>query len=141
MRSKNSFKIYYQERYDWFNSSNNLVKSTSAKSPGISYSLKNRPNQQLKLSVAYRMLSILDTSLTNINPENSLTNRVDYQFKLLKGMIHSTTYFEIGSGLELQKEFIFLEVPAGQGVYTWVDYNNDNVEVFGIFSLVAITTL
>tara|TARA_B100000963_G_scaffold359569_1_gene387250 strand:+ start:587 stop:4027 length:3441 start_codon:yes stop_codon:yes gene_type:complete len=133
--SKNSFKIYYQERYDWFNSSNSLVKSTSAKSPGISYSLKNRPNQQLKLSVAYRMLSILDTSLTNINPENSLTNRVDYQFKLLKGMIHSTTYFEIGSGLELQKEFIFLEVPAGQGVYTWVDYNNDNVKDLSEFEI------
>ena len=133
--SKNNFQLYYQERYDWFNSNNSLVKSTSAKSPGLSYSLKNHSNQQLKLSLAYRMLSILDTSLTNIAPENSLINRIDYQFKALKGMVHSTTYYELGSGLELQREFIFLEVPAGQGMYTWVDYNNDNIKDLGEFEI------
>lgn len=133
--SKNNFQFFYQERYDWFNKLNKLKKAAAAKSPGFIYSMRNKKNQQLKISVAYRMLSILDTSLTNILPENSLINRIDYQFKILKGMIHSNTYYEIGSGLELQKEFIYLEVPAGQGVYTWVDYNNDDIKDLGEFEI------
>ena len=133
--SKNNFKFFYQERYDWFNQFNTLKMAASAKSPGFIYSMKHKKNQQLKLSMAYRMLSVLDTTLTNILPENSLINRFDYQFRILKGMINSNTYYEIGSGLELQKEFIYLEVPAGQGVYTWIDYNNDDIKGLGEFEI------
>ena len=86
---------------------------------------------KLQVGASYRMLQILDTSLTDIEAENTLINRIDYQLKLLKGMVQSNTYYEIGSGLELQKEFIYLEVPSGQGVYTWVDYNDDGIKDIG----------
>jgi hypothetical protein len=133
--SKNNFKFFYQERYDWFNQFNTLKMAASAKSPGFVYSMNHKKNQQLKLSMSYRMLTVLDSSLTNILPENSLINRFDYQFRILKGLISSNTYSEIGSGLELKKEFIYLEVPAGQGVYTWIDYNNDDIKDLGEFEI------
>lgn len=132
--SNNNFNFYYQERYDWFKQFQSLKKATSARSPGFTFSLNKRKNQQLKIGMAYRMLTT-DTSLTAIAPENSLINRIDYQFKILKGMISSSTYYELGSGLELRKEFIYLEVPAGQGVYTWVDYNNDDIKDLGEFEI------
>ena len=69
-----------------------------------------------------------DSSLTNILPENSLASRLNYNLKLLKGGINTNSFLEIGSGLELQKEFIYIEVPAGQGVYTWNDYNNNGIK-------------
>ena len=133
--SKNNFKIFYQERYDWFKKEQQLKKATSAKSPGISFSFLNNPKHRLQLGASYRMLSILDTTTTNIQPENSITSRFDYQLKILKGMINSKTYYEIGSGLELRKEFVYFEVPAGQGVYTWIDYNDDGVKDLNEFEI------
>jgi len=133
--SKNNFKLFYQERYDWFKNEQNLKRATYARSPGINFSLLNNPKHRFQAGATYRMLSILDTSLTNIQPENSITSRVDYQLRILKGMINSKTYYEIGSGLELRKEFVYFEVPAGQGVYTWIDYNDDGVKDLNEFEI------
>jgi hypothetical protein len=39
-------------------------------------------------------------------------------------MIQGTSSYETNSGTLPQQEFTYLEVPTGQGVYTWNDYNN-----------------
>ena len=85
------------------------------------------------------MLQILDTSRTNILPENSLASRLNYRIKLLKGGINSNSFVELGSGLELQKEFIYIEVPAGQGNYTWNDYNENDIKELNEFEIAAFS--
>ena len=85
------------------------------------------------------MLQILDTSRTNILPENSLASRLNYRIKLLKGGINSNSFLELGSGLELQKEFIYIEVPAGQGNYTWNDYNENDIKELNEFEIAAFS--
>ena len=99
----------------------------------------NNRNFQLNYSLAYRTLQILDTSLTNILPENSLASRLNYHLKLLKGGINSNSFLELGSGLELQKEFIYIEVPAGQGNYTWNDYNENDIKELNEFEIAAFS--
>ena len=133
--SSNKLQFYYQERYDWFQKRANLVKATHAVSPGILVDLKNNEKFKLKYNLALRSLTITDTTLTNIAPENSLTSRINYQLKLLKGGIYTNSFLELGSGLELQKEFIYIEVPAGQGVYTWIDYNENNIKELNEFEI------
>ena len=83
------------------------------------------------------MLQILDSSLTEILPENSLASRLNYNLKIFKGGINTNSFVEIGSGLELQKEFIYIEVPAGQGVYTWIDYNENDIKELNEFEIAA----
>ena len=132
--TSNKIQFYYQERYDWFKRNSSLVKATHAVSPGLLIDIKNNKKFKLKYNLALRTL-ITDSTITNIAPENSLTSRLNYQLKLLNGAFYTTSFLELGSGLELQKEFIYLEVPAGQGVYTWIDYNNNDIKELNEFEI------
>ena len=136
--TKNRIQFFYQERYDWFKDRSILKKATKAISPGLMVGISSRKNFNLNYSLAYRMLQS-DSSLTNILPENSLASRLNYNLKLLKGGINTNSFLEIGSGLELQKEFIYIEVPAGQGVYTWIDYNDNGIKELNEFEIAAFS--
>ncbi len=136
--TKNRIQFFYQERYDWFKDRSILKKATKAISPGLMVGISSRKNFNLNYSLAYRMLQS-DSSLTNILPENSLVSRLNYNLKLLKGGINTNSFLEIGSGLELQKEFIYIEVPAGQGVYTWNDYNDNEIKELNEFEIAAFS--
>lgn len=135
--SKNLIQFFYQERYDWFKNRSILDRATKAVSPGINIGIVNNQNFRFNYSLAYRTLEILDTTLTEILPENSLASRLNYHLKMCKGSITTNSFVEIGSGLELQKEFIYIEVPAGQGIYTWIDYNDNNIKELNEFEIAA----
>ena len=136
--TKNRVQFFYQERYDWFKDRSVLKKATKAISPGLMVGISSRKNFNLNYSLAYRMLRS-DSSLTSILPENSLASRLNYNLKLLNGGINTNSFLEIGSGLELQKEFIYIEVPSGQGVYTWNDYNDNGIKELNEFEIAAFS--
>lgn len=133
--SKNQFKIFYRQRDDWKSDSLNLRSAARAHNAGASFDWLSRPNSQLKTMVNYRQLKILNTDLISTAPENTLLGRIDYNLRLWKGAVTLTTFYEIGSGLELRKEFLYIEVNAGQGVYTWNDYNGDGVKDLNEFEI------
>ncbi len=135
--SRNKFEIYYRERYDWFSDSVRLNKSAKAQNIGAEAQLLKNRNNVIKLNLNYRKLDVLDTALFNSKPENTILNRLEHVLRLWKGAVTSTTFYELGSGLELKREFIFLEVNSGQGTHTWIDYNNDGVKDLGEFEIAA----
>jgi hypothetical protein len=135
--TKNHYGINYKERTDFVVDTANeksLVKSATAKSYGGFLDLIKNQNNQLKLNAAYRILTV-DSKRTFIKPDNSLVARAEYNFKLLKGVIYSSTYYEIGSGLEVKKEFSYILVAAGQGVYKWNDYNGNGIKELNEFEV------
>ena len=83
----------------------------------------------------YRSLEVLDTILMNQRPENSVIGRLEYHLKAWKNAVQWSTFYEIGSGLEQKREFLYIQVNDGQGVYTWIDYNADGVKDLNEFEI------
>lgn len=132
---KNNYRVFYRERYDQRSDSTTLRAAAKARSIGSEFGFTNWKNHRLNVITAYRELKIEDTILIQEAPENSLLGRVEYQMDIFKGAISMNNFYEIGSGLELKREFLYIQVNDGQGVYTWVDYNNDGVKDLNEFEI------
>ncbi|PSG90167.1 hypothetical protein [Aurantibacter aestuarii] len=79
----------------------------------------------LGLFVNYRTLSFTNPE---IKTETSLNSRLQYNQKLFKNFVQSNTIFETNSGSLPQQDFTYVEVDPGQGVYIWIDYNNNGIQ-------------
>ncbi|MCO5269886.1 MAG: hypothetical protein M9897_13440 [Brumimicrobium sp.] len=131
----NQFQLFYSERYDWRSDSTRLEEAAIARTIGANFDWLSSQNSILKTMVSYRKLDIKTPTLINQQPENTFLGRVDYSLNLWKKALNFTLFYEIGSGLELRKEFLYIEVAAGQGVYTWIDYNNDGIKDLNEFEI------
>lgn len=134
---KTKFKADYSRRYDYGVRNNTFNNSTIADNVSAGIELTKNPNSRLSANTTYRTLSIADPTLTSQKAENSLLNRIEYNLSLLKGAIISTTYYEIGTGQEPKKEFSYVKVTDGTGVYTFNDYNGDGISQLNEFEIAA----
>lgn len=94
-----------------------------------SYYLKSKLLQtkksDLSLFINYRNLKYVDAARQN---EPSLNSRLLYNDQYFNQLMQVTTAYETTSGTIAQQEFTYLEVEAGQGVYTWIDYNGNGIQ-------------
>ena len=125
---KNRFSVFYQRRDDRLPGDNQLKYSSLGESAGLTGELAKNPNSVFKATITFRRLVVKDTLLSENRPDNTLVNRLEYNLKILKGVVTSSTFYEVGSGLESKKEFVYVDVPAGQGAYSWIDQNGNGVK-------------
>ncbi|MBL4651891.1 MAG: hypothetical protein JKY53_03355 [Flavobacteriales bacterium] len=123
--SVNTFRLGYTERENFGVKNNGLNTSTFGKSISFDVALIENKKATLTNKTTYRILEIRDSTLTSNKADSTLLNRIEYSVKLWKGAVVSNSFFEIGSGLEVKKEYTFLKVADGQGVWIHRD-NNDN---------------
>lgn len=123
--AENQHKLSYAERTDWNKNAATLGKSTFARIYGYEMAINKWQNSQFGARVNYRTLDILNPELTTQTKENTLISRLEYSFRAFKGAITSSTFYELGSGLENRREFIYIETVPGQGTHIHVDYNNN----------------
>lgn len=92
-----------------------------------------RKVRKLSASFTYRRLHVLDSMLSAKPEENTYLARLDHGHSALKGVLNWDMFYQYGSGLEQRREFIYVQVPAGQGAYVWRDYNNNGVKELNEF--------
>ncbi len=133
--SKNKFNISYRRRIEKLPLNNNLEKATLGENVAFTTELGKTQNSLFKSSVTYRKLTILDSLITTQRADNSLISRLEYTFGLFKSAVTSTTFYEIGSGLEAKKSYSYISVTNGQGPYIWIDYNDNGIKELNEFEI------
>lgn len=134
----NKFLLSYTQRKDNAPLGNDFSAATFAEDITFSLGLLKNKNHKFRSKITYRKLQIVSPILSSLNPEENILARVEYVAKFLKSAITSNTYYEVGSGLEVKKEFSFIEVQPGQGTHTHVgDLNGNGVKDLNEFEVAA----
>jgi hypothetical protein len=127
--------ISYRNRKDYLPANNSLEYANRGQDLSIGAAFLKNPNNRLQSTLTYRELTVQDTALSLTKPERNLTGRIEHGMQLVKGAITTTTFYEIGSGLETSREYAYLEVAPGQGVYRWIDYNQNGLKELDEFEV------
>ena len=76
-----------------------------------------------------------ETENTFLENQKTLNSRIIYNQRFFKNFITLGTRYETSSGNVAQQDFLYVEVEAGQGFYTWIDYNDNGIQEFDEFEI------
>jgi hypothetical protein len=129
----NRWGITYFTRTDAYPFAGDLNRSDRSHNINLTAEFLKNEHHQFRFTSTYRNLAILNSAITTQKPDNSLLGRAEYQINEWKGLVTGNILYEVGAGQEQKRDFVYLEVPAGQGEFTWVDYNQDAVQQLNEF--------
>jgi hypothetical protein len=131
----NRWSITYFTRSDQYPVGKELVRADRSQNINFTTELMKSDHHQFRFSTTYRKLDILRQNITSQKADNSLLGRAEYRIDEWKGLLSGDVLYEIGAGQEQKRDITFVEVPAGQGEYTWNDYNNDGIQQLNEFEV------
>lgn len=123
----NHWSFTYYTRKDELPYKTALLQTDRSHNYNFQTELLKNQKHQLRLNVTYRQLFITNSKLTTQTPDNSLLGRAEYIINEWNGFVRGNVLYELGAGQEPKRAFTYIEVPAGQGQYAWIDYNNDGI--------------
>lgn len=136
--SINKYTLSYQQRTDNAPLINKLTPTTKAEDVAFGFDWLKNKNHILRTKFTYRKLQIVEPTLSTIEPDENVLSRIEYVGKLLKSVITLNSYYQVGSGLEVKKEFSYAEVQPGQGTHAYLgDLNGNGVNDLNEFEVAA----
>lgn len=81
-----------------------------------------------------------DNFSTNTNQDFVIGN-IQLNQNLWNNGLRFQAFYELGNGQEAQREFQYIKVTDGQGVYKWTDYNGDGIQQLDEFELAEYSDL
>ena len=134
-KNLNRWGVTYLSRTNKYPGGKELVKTDNSQNVNLYAEVLKSSRHQFRLNVTYRNLNVLQTSLSSQKPDQSLLGRAEYLINEWKGLLAGNVLYEAGSGQEQKRDYTYLEVPAGQGQYTWIDYDKNGVQSLNEFEI------
>lgn len=124
-----SFRLDAAWRADQAVYAGQFEKDTHAFTSNFTFN-KQWKQHSLRSAFTYRELAYIERDLP---VELTVMGKLDYQGVLGKNLFRNDLSYAIGNGRELQREFVFLPAPNGDGTHTWRDDNEDGIQQLNEF--------
>lgn len=92
--------------------------------------LINQPEHRLELGFHYRSVDYEEEE-----KEDYISGNLRWNKSFFRNGLALNAYYELGSGVEPQREFEYIKVTDGTGIYKWTDYNGDGIEQLDEFEV------
>jgi hypothetical protein len=129
----NKVMVFLKQREEQLYLQRNLKNTSRADNTGLIIDIRQFINHPFKLVMNYRNLRIADTSLITVKPDENFVGRIEYRPQWFSNFIQADFFYETGSGLEQRREYRYVEVPPGQGNFSWNDYNGNGIKELNEF--------
>lgn len=127
--------LSYHTRSDKIPMGKDLVRTDRSQNFSLEGELFSNAAHQIRVTTTFRTLQVYQKTNANLQSDKSLLGRLEYLINEWKGMLTGNLLYDLGAGQEQKRDFVFLEVPAGQGEYAWFDYNEDGVQQLNEFEI------
>lgn len=135
--ARNRYAINFYTRSDKYPLGKELVRGDRSYNLNLQAEILSSAKRQLYINTTFRKLKVYNQTISPQQEDNTILARMEYQMNEWKGALTGNVLYEVGSGQEQKREYAYLEVPAGTGQYTWIDYNEDGIQQLNEFELAA----
>lgn len=95
----------------------------------------------LNTSVHYRKFFYQNQQLSEHLNNDFVVGNILYNQQLMRNGMRLQAFYELGNGQEAQREFQYIKVTDGQGIYKWTDYNGDGAQQLDEFEIAEYADL
>jgi hypothetical protein len=132
---KNKYSINFFTRADKYPYGKEMVKGDRSYNINLQAELLKSEKHQFLFNTTFRKLEVYNEIVAKQKQDRTILGRAEYLVRELNGFITGNVFYELGAGQEQKRDFTYIEVPAGQGEFAWIDYNNDNIQQLNEFEV------
>ena len=124
--SKNTkFEIAYSLRDDKTPQNGELTQSGKSENVRAKLSTTIKDNHNISMVLNYR---VFDDLITQVDAVESVTGRIDWTGDIIKRVFRNELNYSVANARVPKREYVFVNVPTGEGTHTWRDDNLDGIK-------------
>ncbi len=133
--AKNKWFANYIIRNNFQPQNNSLNRNNTSRDFCVGFQNLSHKKCRFDILLNYRRINYSDTTKNQKRLEENISGKISNYTSLFKGMLSLSSFFETLTGMEPKKQFSYIEVSDGNGLYKWTDYNENGIREIDEFDV------